>query len=286
MNAYDTITQHIIAQLEQGTVPWRCPWRTQSLPKNLFSQKTYRGINVWLLISRPYASPYWLTYRQAQEIGGWVRAGEKGTPVVFWKFDRAQHEDIDPDATLTRRPPLLRTYSVFNVEQCELPASVTARLAIPVEREHELLTACEQLVTQMPNPPVILHDAPTASYSPRTDTVQMPSWSRFVITEEYFSTLYHELCHASGHGCRLARSGITNEAAFASHVYSLEELVAECGAAFLCGISGIAPQTIENTVAYSAYWLAQLRADRTLLIRAASQAQHAVDYICGVATAA
>jgi antirestriction protein ArdC len=76
MYAYDTITQHIIVQLEQGTVPWRCLWRTQSLPKNLFSQKPYRGINVWLLIARPYASPYWLTYRQAQELGGWVRIEE------------------------------------------------------------------------------------------------------------------------------------------------------------------------------------------------------------------
>ncbi len=285
MNAYDTITQQIITQLEQGTVPWRCPWRAQSLPKNLFTQKPYRGINVWLLITRPYASPYWLTYRQAQEIGGWVRAGEKGTPVVFWKFDREPHEEIDPDATSTRRPPLLRTYSVFNVEQCELPASLTARLAIPVERKHEPLTVCEQIVTQMPNPPTILHDSPTALYVPSTDTVQIPSLSRFMSAEEYFSTLYHELVHSTGSGCRLARPGVTEGTRFASHAYSLEELVAECGAAFLCGMSGIAPQTIENTAAYIAHWLARLHDDRTMLIRAASQAQHAVDYICGVTTA-
>ncbi len=286
MNAYDTITQQIVVQLEQGTVPWRCPWRVQGLPKSLLSQKPYRGINVWLLITRPYVSPYWLTYKQAQEIGGWVRAGEKGTPVVFWKFANDQREADESEATSTRRPPLLRTYTVFNSEQCELPASLTAKLATPVERDLAPLAACEQLVTQMPNPPTILHDAPTASYSPRTDTVQIPSVSRFESTAEFFSTLYHELVHATGSGSRLARPGVTEGARFASHAYSLEELVAEFGAAFLCGISGITPQTLENSAAYIAHWLARLHDDRTLLLRAASQAQHAVDYMCGVTTAA
>ena len=86
MNVYESITQQIIDQLEQGTVPWRRPWRTRGVPRNLLSLKPYRGINVWLLLSRPYASPYWLTFRQANEIGGTVRKGEKGTTVMFWKL--------------------------------------------------------------------------------------------------------------------------------------------------------------------------------------------------------
>lgn len=86
MHVYETITQQIIAQLEAGTIPWRRPWRTRGVPRNLFSLKPYRGINVWLLLSRPYASPYWLTFRQANETGGTVRKGEKGTTIVLWKF--------------------------------------------------------------------------------------------------------------------------------------------------------------------------------------------------------
>jgi antirestriction protein ArdC len=114
-HAYDVITQQILTQLEAGTVPWRQPWRTPGVPKNLCTQRPYRGLNVWLLLARPYASPYWTTYRQVQEIGGWVRKGEKGTTVMFWKFPEAQTAtETDASVTTQRRAPLLRTYTVFN----------------------------------------------------------------------------------------------------------------------------------------------------------------------------
>ena len=91
-NAYAIITQQILSQLEAGTVPWRQPWQSPGVPKNLLTQRPYRGMNVWLLVSRPYASPYWLTYKQAQTIGGWVRKGEQGTTVMFWQFADEQPE--------------------------------------------------------------------------------------------------------------------------------------------------------------------------------------------------
>jgi antirestriction protein ArdC len=114
-SAYDTITQQILAQLEAGTVPWRQPWRTPGVPKNLLTQRSYRGLNVWVLITRPYASPYWLTYRQAQEIGGWVRKGEKGATVMFWKFaDERTEVETGAEVQVRKHAPLLRTYTVFN----------------------------------------------------------------------------------------------------------------------------------------------------------------------------
>ena len=282
-HAYEVITQQILTQLEQGTIPWRQPWRTPGVPKNLCSQRPYRGLNVWLLLARPYASPYWTTYRQIQEIGGWVRKGEKGATVMFWKFVDDDREE-GSDAPLThRRAPLLRTYTLFNVEQCELPPSLRERLAVPAHQPFPASVCCERVIAQMPHPPRLVHEARTAFYAPRQDLVNLPPPFLFETAEAYFGTAFHELLHSTGHPSRLARPGVADLAPFASHAYSKEELVAEMGAAYLCGCCGIAPQTVENSAAYIASWLAQLHNDKTLLLQAASQAQRAVDWILGVA---
>ena len=115
---YDVITDRILAQLEAGTVPWRKPWNGKAgMPKNLKSGKDYRGINVFLLHSLGYESPYFLTFKQAKAKGGHVSKGEKGCPVVFWKWLEVDRND-DGEPT-TRRVPMLRYYTVFNVAQCE-----------------------------------------------------------------------------------------------------------------------------------------------------------------------
>jgi antirestriction protein ArdC len=240
-SAYDTITQQILAQLEAGAVPWRQPWRTPGVPKNLLTQRPYRGLNVWVLITRPYASPYWLTYRQAQEIGGWVRKGEKGATVMFWKFaDERPEAETGAEVQVRRHAPLLRTYTVFNTEQCALPASLTERLTVAVHRDGEPRTCCEQVLRQMPHPPRLVHEAPHAFYAPSRDLVNLPPRRLFDTEEDYFATAFHEYCHSTGHPSRLARPGITDLAPFASHAYSQEELIAEMGAAYLCGQCGIA----------------------------------------------
>lgn len=282
MNIYETITQQIIEQLEQGTVPWRRPWRTRGVPRNLSSLKPYRGINVWLLLSRPYTSPYWLTFKQANEIGGTVRKGEKGTTVVFWKFpDERTGEEVDTHSDRKHAAPFVRTYTVFNSEQCCLPQSLTERLATPEPQPFESITACEQIIANMPQRPTIEHGGDRAYYLPMLDTVHVPHPSQFISIEEYFSTVFHELTHSSGSLNRLARPGVVDAAAFASHTYCKEELVAEFGAAYLCGMSGIAPQTLDNSAAYIAHWVERLHKDKSLVIQAASQAQRAVDFILG-----
>jgi len=270
-------------QLEQGTVPWRRPWQTHGVPRNLLSLKPYRGINVWLLLSRPYASPYWLTFRQANDIGGTVRKGEKGTAVVLWKFpDDRTTEDTTVPNDHKHAAPLVRSYTVFNTEQCCLPQSLTERFAHATPLCAEPITACERIVTNMFDRPVIEHGGNHAYYMPTLDTVTVPHPSQFVALENYYATLFHECVHATGISSRLARPGIVDVAAFASHEYSKEELVAEFGAAFLCGISDIAPQTLDNAAAYIAHWVERLRKDKALIIQAASQAQQAVDFILGI----
>jgi antirestriction protein ArdC len=120
-------------QLERGTVPWQQPWNyAAGLPRNLFSQKPYRGINVWVLVSAGYALPYWLTYKQAQEIGGFVQTGQHGYPVVFWKWLDRQEESQDGEQadSHSRRVPVARLYTVFNIQQCELPERLVSLLKI------------------------------------------------------------------------------------------------------------------------------------------------------------
>ena len=152
---------------------------------------------------------------------------------------------------------------------------------MPEPQPVESITACENIVKNMPHRPTIEHGGDRAYYLPALDTVTVPNPSQFVSMAEFFSTLYHELVHSTGHPSRLARPGVIDGAKFASHAYCQEELVAEFGAAFLCGICGLAPQTLDNSSAYIAHWVERLQKDKSLVIKAASQAQRAVDFMVG-----
>ena len=283
MDIYAIVTDKIINLLEQGVVPWRKPWTSAGLPRNLLSKKPYRGINHFLLSASKYVSPFWLTMRQANELGGHIRKGEESTVVVFWKVDDTKQStgDLDTEETdgKARRRFLLRYYRVFNLEQCELPQAVLDKLPKIETHEHDPIAAAEQIIAAMPNPPQIQHAGSKAFYSCMTDRVTMPPRNQFVSAEEYSATLLHELTHSTGHPKRLAREGITEAAAFGSAVYSKEELIAEMGAAYLCAEAGISNAVIVNQAAYVAGWLKKLRDDRKLLVHAAAQAQHAADFI-------
>ena len=276
MNAqiYEQITERITGLLAQGTVPWHKPWKARTgLPRNLVTQKPYRGINVFLLLTMSYESPFWLTFRQALQLGGNVRKGEKSCPVVFWK----QMTIEDKESGDPQKIPLLRYYHVFNVAQCDGVGSN----APPVETARIGLTVPEDIVANMPQRPEIKHGMARAFYSPPEDHVGMPARERFERPEEYFSTLYHELVHASGHESRLNRATLTARAGFGSDPYCKEELIAEIGAAFLCAQAEIVERTIDNSAAYLHAWLERLRSDKTLIIQAAGQAQKAADFILG-----
>jgi len=283
MDIYAIVTEKVINLLESGVVPWRRPWTSAGLPRNLVSKKPYRGINHFLLSASKYVSPFWLTFRQANELGGHIRKGEESTIVVFWKVEDAKQsaQDLDTEATgeTTRRRFLLRYYRVFNVEQCELPQAVLDRLPKVETHEHDPIEAAERIITGMPNPPEIQHAGSKAFYSPITDRIKLPPRELLDSEEEYYATALHETVHSTGHQKRLAREGICEVAPFGSAVYSKEELCAEMGAAYLCAEAGITAAVIENQAAYLAGWLGKLRDDRKLLIHAAAQAQHAADYI-------
>ncbi len=283
MNVYEIVTEKIISLLEQGVVPWRRPWTSTGLPRNLVSKRPYRGINHFLLSASKYVSPFWLTIRQANELGGHVRKGEESTIVVFWKVEDLDEQAEDLDAgeadKKARRRFLLRYYRVFNLEQCELPQGVLDKLPKIEMHQHDPIEAVGKIIAGMPNPPEIVREGTKAYYSPVTDRITLPARELFESAAEDAATMLHEISHSTGHDRRLAREGITGVAPFGSPVYSREELVAELSAAFLCAEAGISNAVIQNQAAYVSGWLNRLRADRKLIVHAATQAQHAADYV-------
>ena len=271
-SVYSIVTEQILKQLESGIAPWHRPWTTQ-VPKNFVSERAYRGFNVFLLSATGYGSPYWLTYKQAAERGVHVRKGQHGTTVVFWKVGTRDVENVDGQSN-ERTSILLRYYTVFNVEQCDgIVAPEAAPVVNPIEE-------CERIVRQMPNPPAMEQDG-RAWYRPSSDTVGMPSRNAFNSAEEFYSTLFHELTHSTGHTKRIGREGIEKLNAFGSESYSKEELIAEMGAAMLCGVAGIERKTLANSAAYLRSWIDVLKSDARMVVSAASQAQKAADYIQG-----
>ena len=264
--------------LEAGVAPWNRPWRgAANQPKNLMSGKDYRGINVFLLGCTGYTSPYFLTYNQASKVGAHVRKGEKGYPVIFWKF--GEREVQDAGETVTKSSVLCRYYTVFNVAQVD-GLDVPQDMLEPIPPSNPI-AECEQLLAGYVGRPEVRHGSSGAWYSPRFDVVDMPERALFISPEAYYSTLFHELAHSTGHSKRLDRATLVDAGRFGDANYSKEELVAEMSAAYLCGLAGIENQTINESASYLQGWLSRLRNDARLLISAASQAQKAVDYMTG-----
>lgn len=282
-NVYEVITDRIVSALDAGIVPWRQPWRAASdMPRNLRG-RAYRGINVWLLLmaarAKGYGDPRWLTFKQSTELGGRVKRGEKGMPVVLWKPTKVEERDPNTGQTREKTVPLIRYYTVFNVAQCEDIA--VAPLAVPTN-EVDPIEACEAIVAAYPGGPTILHDGGNrAYYLPATDAVHLPRVESFSSSEGYYATKFHELGHSTGHESRLARQGITSFDHFGSGRYAREELVAEMTAAFLAGEAGIAPAVVDNTVAYIQNWRQVLTDDPRAVVTAAAQAQKAADLVLG-----
>ncbi len=271
MNVYEVVTERIVEALSKGVVPWRKPW-SSLMPRNLVSGKEYRGVNILLLQSTPFLSPYWLTYRQAKALGGTVKRGVRGCPVVF--FARREAEERDGR---TRECFILRYFTAFNLEQTEgieAPALAQPTHFNPIEK-------CEQVLATYKSPPRIEHGGSQACYFPAHDRVQLPPRGAFDRSEDYYATLFHELAHSSGASHRLGRKGVVDAARFASHAYSVEELVAEIGAAFLCAHTGISPLTFDQSTSYIWFWTSKLRLEPRMIVEASSQAAKAVDLILG-----
>ncbi len=272
-SVYENITNQIVKLIEENRIlPWQKPWST-TFPTNTVSGRPYRGINAVILAATKFADQRWLTFRQAQELGGHVRKGEKSTQVTLWKFQ----DDVDEDERQKKLAPLVRAYAVFNVGQCdglELPPVIAKSIAA------EPFASADDLLAGYVGGPRVVHGGDTACYIPSSDRVNMPSTESFCSSERYFGVLAHELVHSSGAAKRLARRGVMEPIHFGSESYAQEELVAEIGAAFLAAEFGI-DNTVEASASYIDGWLNALKRDNGLIIRAAGQAQKAADWVLG-----
>jgi len=273
------ITERFVEQLRVGCVPWQRPWQSVT---NLVSRKAYRGINSLTLGSATFGSPFWMTFRQAHELGGHIRKGEKSTPVIYYKFLEKRDGNGNPVFTAKGRPahiPFIRWSNVFNLEQTE---GIAPPAPTPTTTTMPSLDRAEALVRDASLCP-IRKEGFAATYSPTEDLIRMPPPGTFHSSEDYYHTLFHEMTHATGHTSRLDREGITNPIKFGSERYSKEELIAELGAAFLSNEAGILDQVrFDNSAAYLQSWIRNLEQDPTLIVSAASQAQRGFDWMTGI----
>ncbi len=280
--AYSALVDEVINMLECGEMPWRKPWVVER-PRNLFTRKAYHGSNVLALTlvasKRGYVSNWWLTERQAIKRSGCVRAEELDHPasisMMYWH----------PYMTLSKlgkpvRVSVLRgrDYRVYNIEQTRglgrlLPEQMSLELW-PSKARH--------IVDTWREAPTLTTDPQRAFYSPARDVIALPPAESFTSTSEYYSTLFHEMVHSTGHCSRLGRyKSVDTDNRFGSESYAFEELVAELGAVFLCAEAGLANQTLQNNAAYIGSWLHVLRRNKSKLFIASVQAEHACNFVLG-----
>jgi antirestriction protein ArdC len=278
---YAEASARIVAELEAGAAPWVKPWSVTpgaNTPCNAVSNRPYSGCNVVLLWMAPsgYRSPRSLTFKQALELGGNVRKGERGTKVYFVKQLQVRDEGAD-DSSSTRLVPMMREYTVFNVDQCEsLPDSVNTgkpmRVRNPDTRD-ELADAFLRSTGAD-----VREGHGEAYYVPSRDFISMPAFDAFKGADQFYNVAFHEVTHWTGHKSRLDRD-LKNR--FGARNYAAEELIAD--AAFLCAEFGFDGDV--RSAGYIASWIDLLKVDKRAFFTACSQASKAADYLRGLALA-
>jgi len=278
VNVYEIVTDKMVAALEAGAVPWQVPWQGGAgwAPRNLVSGKRYTGVNPFLLSLSGFGSPYWLTFKQAKMLDGSVRKGEKSSIVVFFKM----MDGVDKASGEARKIPILRFYRVFNLDQCD-GVRVPAGRDLPetIVNDVHPLAAGEAIVSGYRNAPTVVEGEPQAFYRPGTDVINMPPRVSFNSSEEWYSTLFHEMGHSTAHASRLNRTESIGNG-FGSHAYGREELIAEMTSAYLCAEAGIVAP-FDNSAAYIASWLKTIKSDTRAVVVAAGKASKAADHILG-----
>lgn len=291
---FQQITSRFIKALEAGTVPWRKPWKcsgADGFPMNLRSGKPYKNaLNALILAMSGRTTRYWLSANQVKELYGRVKKGELPTAIMqAWVFtDEKVDEKTGKTKTAKRvAQRLVLVYNLDQTENCVMPKWHREKYPDGEGKGDEdqgakPIEAAELIVRNWEARPPIAYGGDRAFYQPGADRIQMPKYTSFKDGEEFYSTLFHELTHSTGHQKRLNREGVTQLAAFGSPVYSREELVAEIGAAYITGILGFssAPM-IQNQNAYVTGWLKKLRSDPKLIVEAAGHAQKAATMILG-----
>lgn len=284
VDVYTRVTNRIVEELERGTRPWLKPWNAEHAAGRItrplrHNGQAYKGINILMLWAsaelQGFVSPFWLTYRQAQVLGGHVKKGEKGSPVVYASTFK-KSETTDDGQEIEQEIAYLKEYTVFCADQCEgLPGyfyeMAQAVRAEPIER-------IEQAERFFNNTRADIRTRGNqAYYAIERDYIRMPRIESFRDAESYAATLAHELTHWTRHSSRLNRE--FGRKKWGDEGYAMEELVAELGSAFLCADLRITPEVREDHAAYIGNWLKALKDDKRAIFSAASHASKAVDFL-------
>ena len=290
MDVYSAVTERVIAQMEQGIIPWRKPWvGSADLALSHATGKPYSLLNQILLGE----AGEFATFKQITDAGGHVKKGSKARLVVFWKILQGQQQDadghpiLDADGSPAKKQiPLLKAYNVFNLmsDVEGLPCKYYKPVELPTTHAERIAVA-EQVFTGyiVRSGVKVNHERQgRAYYSPLTDSITLPIIEQFEDSSEYYSTAFHEAAHSTGHFTRLNRIGVTGIAAFGSEDYSKEELTAELSAAGILNSIGLeTSSSFTNSAAYIQNWLKALRNDKRLLVGASQRAEKAIDLIMG-----
>ena len=274
MDIYSEITNRIVSEMEKGVIPWQKPWIASGQCVSYATGKPYSLLNQ-MILGKPGE---YLTFNECRKAGGFIRKGEKASIVVFWKWIETEDEETGEK----KEVPFLRYYNVFHISQCE--NIKPKRETIPAEHADADLTAERLIQAYTAREGVRLHhsEGDRAFYRPADDSITVPTMKQFISTAEYYSTIFHELTHSTGHSRRLNR--LDRTAHFGSEEYSKEELVAEIGAAALVNHAGLETvSSFRNSTAYIQNWLTVLKNDKRFIVSAAGKAEKAVNMILGEA---
>lgn len=286
-DVYTRVTNHIVSQLERGVRPWFKPWSAENAAGRITrplraNGKPYSGINILTLWAsaeeQAFSCPFWLTFKQAQDLGGHVKKSERGSPVVYAStFTKTEMQSDGEESD--REIPFLREYTVFNAEQCEglpdyfyqMSQALKTKPVARIEQAERFFANTKADIRAGGN---------RAYYSNDGDYIQMPPFDAFRDAESHASTLAHELAHWTKHDTRLNRE--FGRKRWGDEGYAIEELVAELASAFLCADLNITPEVRDDHAAYIGHWLKVLRDDKRAVFSAASHASKAVDYLHGL----
>jgi antirestriction protein ArdC len=279
----EELTNDIIAELEKGVLPWNKPWNgsdhVMQCPKR-HGGELYRGMNsITLLVkamTKEYKSAYWMTFKQALDLGGMIKKGEKSTKVFYASKIEVEEEEAEAKKGNGEKViiPYMKVYNVFNADQIEGLEDKFYYIPDPIILNDDI-TRNEQLDSFIDAIGAdYTHNGTQAFFSPANDSITMPDFNTFKSAQGYYATFFHEITHWTGHKTRLDREQKPDTAS-----YAFEELIAELGAVFLCAYKGIQPNIREDHAPYIGSWIKALKDDPKILFKAASQAQAALDLV-------
>jgi antirestriction protein ArdC len=275
--AAEVIVSRVLEAIEaKQKLPWQKPWRSTAFhPRNFATKRNYSGMNIFLtMFLGESASNQYLTFKQAQELGGNIKKGAKSLPIGFFSQIKSKETNSKGEHSFF---PMLRYFNVFAVEDTE---GIETGIDAPMEIRKDILS-CQSIVDGFTNAPMVIN-GDHAAYNPKLDQVEMPMRGLFKSDQEWYSTLFHELAHSTGHEKRLNRKGITETIGKTRADYSREELIAEISACSLMDQAGQLEAVANNSVSYLQGWIKWLKDNPTELLKAMTQAGKATNLILGI----